>query len=918
MKNLKRFAIFLFFAINFVLSIQMSYSDSPKKGLIEEFTNASCGPCASSNPGFKSYVNNNMDVLIPIVFHPRFPGADPFNAENPTMHNGRTDYYQVSGVPHYVFLGTLRGHPGSIANIGSQIAALRTQMSPITINVTESRTGSASTVEVEVHSSQALSNKKLRICVVEQNVVFSTPPGSNGEREFPWVVRRMLPDHNGTTISLAANETKKFTQNFTIQSGWDRTKIYIVAFIQDDGTKEVHQAAMSMVTGKFETIVDRFLTSTRNNTLTKKITLTNPNKTSLKFDITLDQTTFLPTGWTATVSPASTTIPANGSAEVTVTLKTKENAGFATIIVKATPSTTTASSPATADFYVLTEDTKYALYSGYNPWITHYINAFVPLTEYNKDLAVIPYATETIQAYPPANFEVAIFSTSSYFGGNIMINPLSISMLNTISSMVSLRKNVLIFSDCTGFYTYTAQFNAPSQYKSFFTDLLGVNWVRVDQRYTISNNQININRYTVNGLDGDPVGMYVIAPSNANPQNGYNFFSDIFSIPSNSKAKASFVYNNRAADIAGFRVDNGFSKIVYCGFDLGAFDDQGARTKLLAQAMKWLTSTTSSGGPKITISNSLLNFEKVQVGSSKEMSFSIKNEGDKDLIISQLYNDPDYDPDGVFEITEGGGTTITIKPNNQISVSVKFTPKAAKKYDGSIFITSNAENSKDEVVNLVAEGVPAPGAQISVNKQKLEWTSPKVRPGKSMNKDLIIFNTGSEDLNISAINLTKNDQNVFSIVDGGEPGIVPKDDSRTVTIKFSPNEESKTYNGTITITSNARNFPTFEVQLVGESDISSSVSEALTEDGLFKIRATPNPVSISGKLQFTLGGNSPKNLNIQLIDMSGKIINNLFDQLANPGYYDINLNAENLSSGIYFIIANIEGTKVNLPVIINK
>ncbi|MCX7735470.1 MAG: choice-of-anchor D domain-containing protein [Candidatus Kapabacteria bacterium] len=918
MKNLKLFKSLLLIAFSFFLCAQLSFADSPKKGLLEEFTNASCGPCAASNPSFKSYVNNNMDVLIPIVFHPNFPGTDPFNAENPTMHNGRTDYYSVSGVPHFVFLGTVRGHPGNIANIGSSIAALRTQMSPITINITESRTGSNSTVEVEVHTSQALSNKKLRICVVEQLVVYSTPPGSNGEKEFPWVVRRMLPDHNGTTITLAANETKKFTQNFTLQSSWDKSKVYIVAFIQDDGTKEVLQAAQSMITGKFETIADRFLTSARNNTLTKKITLTNPNKSSYKFDVVIDQTSFLPTGWTASVSPASTTLAAGASTEVTVTVKTKDNAGFAAIIVKATPVATVASSPTTADFYILTEDTKYALYSGYNPWISHYVNAFAQLTTYNKDLAVIPYANETIQAYPPTNFDVAIFSTSSYFGGNIIVNPLSVSMLNTISSMISMRKNVLIFTDCTGFYTYTAQFNAPAQYKSFFTDQLGVNWTRADQRYTVSGNQISINRYNVNGIDNDPVGMNVIAPSNANPNQGYNFFSDVFSIPTNSNAKACFVYNNQARDIAGFRVDNGFSKLIYCGFDLGAFDDQGARIKLLQQAMKWLTSTTSSGGPKITLSNSTLNFDKVQVGSSKEMSFSIKNDGDKDLIISQLYNDPDYDPDGVFQITEGGTTPVTIKPGNQIAVTVKFTPKAAKKYDGSIFISSNAENAKDEVVNLIAEGAPGAGAQITANKQKIEWTSPKVKPGKSMNKDVVIFNTGSDDLVISEIKFTKNDNNVFSFVDGNDPGTVPKDDSRTITIKFSPTEENTKYEGTVTITSNAKNFPTFDIQLVGESDIASSVSEAISEDGLFKIKATPNPISVSGTIDFSLGGNTPKNINVQLIDMSGKLINSLFEQNSVPGNYRIDFNTEKLSSGIYFIIANIEGIRVNLPIIINK
>jgi len=75
--------------------------------LAEAFSNASCGPCASQNPGYNALLGTNTTKVIAVKYQWYFPGFDPMNAQNPTEPNARISYYGQSGVPCGVLDGTL-------------------------------------------------------------------------------------------------------------------------------------------------------------------------------------------------------------------------------------------------------------------------------------------------------------------------------------------------------------------------------------------------------------------------------------------------------------------------------------------------------------------------------------------------------------------------------------------------------------------------------------------------------------------------------------------------------------------------------------------------------------------------------------------------------------------------------------------
>ena len=74
--------------------------------LAEEFTQASCGPCASQNPAFNTLLQQNPTKIIDIKYQTSFPGVDPMNAHNPNEVASRRSYYGVNGVPHALIDGT--------------------------------------------------------------------------------------------------------------------------------------------------------------------------------------------------------------------------------------------------------------------------------------------------------------------------------------------------------------------------------------------------------------------------------------------------------------------------------------------------------------------------------------------------------------------------------------------------------------------------------------------------------------------------------------------------------------------------------------------------------------------------------------------------------------------------------------------
>jgi len=215
-----------------------SYGQAKKYVLFEHFTNVSCGPCAQQNPVFQGNIlNNNKGRIHHISYHPWWPSnTDPMYLYNTAEITDRTNFYNVTGVPTMVMLGNQwRGGPAGVTQ--SMVNEAASESSPIRIIVRETSDGTTRYVRVVVHTvgTPPSGSFVLRNSVIESWIHYTTPPGTNGEKDFPNVFRDMLPNTTGDTYTPAAQgDSVIFNYQYALDLGtWDTTQIYTVSFISE-------------------------------------------------------------------------------------------------------------------------------------------------------------------------------------------------------------------------------------------------------------------------------------------------------------------------------------------------------------------------------------------------------------------------------------------------------------------------------------------------------------------------------------------------------------------------------------------------------------------------------------------------------------------------------------------------------------
>ena len=244
----KTFQILLFFSLVLILPLTLD-AQSQRLVLLEHFTQASCGPCAAANPGVMAILNANPTKITSIKYQTSWPGYDPMNLHNPSDVAARVNVYGVTGVPRSVLDGNYYNGSASSWNIGT-VNTRYAVTTPVEIQVQHQLNAAQDSIFVTmlVKATGPFSgNFGAYIGVIEKQISFATAPGSNGEKNFYNVMKKLLPNSAGTTLpsSMDAGDY------VIIQSAWALANVYsvaqlgVVAWVQDRNSKEVYQAANS-------------------------------------------------------------------------------------------------------------------------------------------------------------------------------------------------------------------------------------------------------------------------------------------------------------------------------------------------------------------------------------------------------------------------------------------------------------------------------------------------------------------------------------------------------------------------------------------------------------------------------------------------------------------------------------------------
>lgn len=95
-------------------------------------------------------------------------------------------------------------------------------------------------------SADVSGSLKLMVGVIEKEIHFTSAPGSNGERDFYSVMKKLLPSSSGTSLgNMTAGDYVSFSFKWALANVYSIDQLSAVAWIQDGTTKEVFQACKS-------------------------------------------------------------------------------------------------------------------------------------------------------------------------------------------------------------------------------------------------------------------------------------------------------------------------------------------------------------------------------------------------------------------------------------------------------------------------------------------------------------------------------------------------------------------------------------------------------------------------------------------------------------------------------------------------
>jgi PKD repeat protein len=209
------------------------------KVIVEIGTGTWCTYCPGAAMGADDLVANGCEVGI-IEYH----NGDSFT--NPAS-DARISYYGISGFPTAFFDGVLSYVGGShTASMYSNYLPLYNQRiaipSSFTIGINGENTGSTYNIVLTLHQAASTSstNIKAHLVLTESDIVFSW----QGQSELNFVERTMVPDQNGTSVDFSSTDDITLELSFTMDASWVSSNCELVAFLQDNDTKEVLQGTM--------------------------------------------------------------------------------------------------------------------------------------------------------------------------------------------------------------------------------------------------------------------------------------------------------------------------------------------------------------------------------------------------------------------------------------------------------------------------------------------------------------------------------------------------------------------------------------------------------------------------------------------------------------------------------------------------
>lgn len=219
--------------------------------------------------------------------------------------------------------------------------------------------------------------------------------------------------------------------------------------------------------------------------------------------------------------------------------------------------------------------------------------------------------------------------------------------------------------------------------------------------------------------------------------------------------------------------------------------------------------------PTIVVSTDTLEFGEHVVGDSLAQTFTVGNDGDGELNITNITSSSSE-----FTVSETTGS-IPANSDEKLTFTVSYEPTSAGDKNAVLTITNNDQNKTIRLLGSALAKEPI----MEISASSLDYGT--VLVGDSVSKYVAIYNTGYDTLNLTDISVNSGEFSV-SPTTGMLPPQSSLTDSLVINVAMVPDTEgSKT--GTLSL---AGNVTTQQVSLSGTAELNPEPTIVVSTDSL--------------------------------------------------------------------------------------
>ena len=219
----------------------------PRLSMYEIFTSATCPPCKPGNEDLQAVLDNHEGEYSLLKYQMDWPGSGDiyYTAEGGVRKN----YYNVSGVPSAHIDGNDGFNPNGFNEATFEYFAIFPAF--LELNANYSITDQTVNAEVFIDSKVDIDENDLVLLGAIFEYTTYDNKASNGETEFYHVMKKMLPNANGTIIDpVSKDEQQHYTFSYTFPKSntvEEFDDLGVVFFLQDRSSKQVFNSTTAVL-----------------------------------------------------------------------------------------------------------------------------------------------------------------------------------------------------------------------------------------------------------------------------------------------------------------------------------------------------------------------------------------------------------------------------------------------------------------------------------------------------------------------------------------------------------------------------------------------------------------------------------------------------------------------------------------------